>query len=312
MNIEGDPWTISSVLSRTGLAPREIRSFHRINGRNEVWILNGRDEIHVIKVFTVSGQFAVRIELLVDEWLPYRDGPHIVDSDPEVPFVLWRTPSRRTLWREVYGTSTPAQLADRAKQIANSLFEVHALVPIPDLLGLEANHVQRWVRHEEELPTSPAQLMLSLLVSRLGIVLDGVRTASSSVIHGDVRLSNIVVVDDDSWLIDFETLKLGNPEMDLAQIIIEIAAAAVRTNRNPYTDTKSFGSELLHRYTSLTGVNPDSQLLSAHASEFLVSGALEYERGRERVALESIQMIEMAHRLNQDNQPFEEYAWTQP
>ncbi len=305
--LDGDPWTISSLVSQTGLRLRDILHFYRMGGRNEVWLLLASGRSYVIKVFTYQGIFGAQLELLIDRYLPSRAESWVVDADLEVPALIWRTPSQMTLWREMYSDPSGAQLIRRAKQVATMLAEIHSLdfdLPLSTLV-----HGPSSTNDPDALPVSPAQLMLLLLLDRLGINQTDSVEAGSTLVHGDVRLTNIIVTDIEAWLIDFETLGTGHPESDLAQIIVDVIAAEVRSRRVRSTMAHHFGVTLLDQYSSCHRVRLDIRRLAAYSVSCLISNALEYERGRERVALESLALIEMAYRLYSGPDGYERFNW---
>ncbi len=157
--------------------------------------------------------------------------------------VLELLPGARTLWRKCRDAASAFPL-EPVRALGRALGTVHATFRLPELagnprlgeLGEDAPGSLRPHRPHPEMlrHLSPAGLELCRMVqaeSGLGEALDAARAAwrVETLIHGDVRLDNVLVADSDDdgtaaiRLIDWEMVQRGDRAWDVAGVLADVA-----------------------------------------------------------------------------------------
>lgn len=172
------------------------------------------------------------------------------------------------------------KLRDAYEQAFRALIPLHRLQPIWELQPAFDAAMYRWeqayfaehlvARHigknaEDFLTYPPLQAMAERLAALPRVP-----------VHRDCQSQNIMLCDGKAWLIDFQGMRYGRAEYDIASLVYD-----------PYMDfSEEQCDELLAIYTRLNGSAPDADILSACAMQRLMQalgayGNIGYNQQRE-------------------------------
>ena len=140
------------------------------------------------------------------------------------------------------------------------------------------------------------------------------RASRDTLIHGDLRLTNILLSTDDTagephiWLIDWEAAGLGDPHRDLGAVLADLLTrwATSMSYRSdsptrmvagaqiPLARVQSFAQQMLRAYDTSIGRMSDREMVVAHAGVGLITNALTIGDGASMLAGHQVLLLQLA------------------
>lgn len=274
----------------------------RMSGRHDVWLVRSAERIVAVKSFALhhdAERGAFERELHCLRALQSRDSeryPRLLWAD-DAGVVCVETLAINTLWPAMHDGPAESFRIEVAHEAAVALAELHSCdpAPSPESHGSPA----------DDLPVSPAQVMLSLALHDAGLLPlpEPPPLRSEALIHGDVRWVNMVRGSGAVALIDFESSRPGAPEEDLAALVSEDLDSRVRSGAFDSGGADAFARELISAYEHHSGHRVDRRAVASLVHHRLVESAWEAERGREKVSRESLRLCDLAAAIRSRSTP---------
>lgn len=201
------------------------------------------EESAVVRVARTMDYWAdAEKEVTVADWLAQHDfpGAQVIDCKPH-PLEVAGHPV--TAWRFLDGAKPPHDEVDRLGRVLRRL---HTLPPptrfsLPQLDILERVEPRIYPAHVSEDDKI-------FLLDRLQELRDALRDVrfelTPCAIHGDAHNANLLIVDDQTVLIDFERFAWGQPEWDLAKTATEYRTAGFWTAEQYELFCSSYGYDV--------------------------------------------------------------------
>lgn|GEM_PF-6425521 len=276
-------------------------------GRNAVWLFQSREGSAAVKFHdlqTADSAERCRVEtaalgVLTRHRKHFRGWSTVIDVVEEAGVVVTTVPSDQNAWRDAHRLVRADEAVDVATGVGTMLGILHTRVDAESwpTVGIAD-------AFSEDLP-APAQLLLRQVLANTPFEAkvpddDAGSSLDNLCLHGDVRLSNILqhAAPGEYSLVDFETARLGPAERDVGQLLQEFLAAAVRAGTNAEIILGPFHTTLIRTYERVTGHRLDASAVVRCCLDAIVVASFEYERGRERLSRQTLQLLELGLQLS--------------
>lgn len=282
------PDLADSPLTATVIAGGRSNLTYAVDGAREPLIVRRPPLGHVLSSAHDMRREHRVISALADSGVPVPRAVDIVDdtASGEITgtefFVMERVPGRILLRRDDNAGFSPAGLRALSLDLVHHLADLHAVDPIavglgdfgrPD--GYLQRQLRTWHRQLDASRSRPTPALDELQDSLSG---GAPASARASIVHGDFRLDNALVVGDRehpriSAVLDWEMATLGDPLVDLGMFGLywEIGqlgglSSAVPSAVDPAAGYPGF-DELLDAYADRAGIEvPDLRWYRAFAA----------------------------------------------
>jgi len=151
------------------------------------------------------------------------------------------------------GTDDEAVVAERMRNAARTMAELHAVELLADESAENVEEVDRWCRALETVESSLAPGWERVADALRASVPEPMRGVQARIVHGDFRLGNLLAVDEYiTAVIDWEIWSLADPRIDVGWFLLN---ADPETYGRPtrYVDALPSREELVDAYTTVLG-----------------------------------------------------------
>lgn len=151
--------------------------------------------------------------------------PDLVSADLVAGVLEWAEVPGRSLYELLHDPSVSlAGLADAGAAMGAALRALH-LAPVPRGLvrhtaEAETNGAASWVRHTFAHGDMPAP-DIDTALDRAATVMSAA-DSPVAVLHRDLHEKQVVIADDRATLLDFDTLAVGEPALDVANFLVHL------------------------------------------------------------------------------------------
>jgi len=184
----------------------------------------------------------------------FETATHFLASNKvNVPSVLAKNPKSHLLWLTDLGTRDlwssrnedwDQHLAPLYRSALTQVFKIHT-IPVaenPQLPSLEPPFDAALYQWEQDYffkefatrfsACSETEIETLSRSQEAGTLVDELSQLPRQLIHRDFQSQNIMILDDDAWLIDYQGMRLGLPEYDIASLLFDPYVSISETQRD--------------------------------------------------------------------------------
>jgi aminoglycoside phosphotransferase (APT) family kinase protein len=215
------------------------------------------------------------------------------------------------------------ELAARSESVGRAFARLHNRPVPPRALKLRrAPMTFHWNRPPSSLlkNIAPANVRLLAAIQADSVFSDGLDRLqrdwqATTLIHGDAKLDNIVIVPGEVFLVDWELATVGDPRWDVATIFSSFLSSWIATmpmahgmnidsmtsrSRIPLAEMQSCATSFWDAYARARGMDSPDRFLQralAYCGARLVQTAYEYMQYANRLTANAVYLIQMAANL---------------
>jgi thiamine kinase-like enzyme len=267
----------------------EITSIQSIGGRNKVWLAStAKGAAYVIKIFEKNSHGESHFlaeQNFLERNQHFKFIPEILHSEPELNLIVTRHYASDKNTQVTF--SQMIEAVDLFSE--SSFFETAAHQEPPGVLN--------WGISENKLETNTANLLINLVRSSSWfeplLVSCNEIWSSSSVIHGDLKLGNLILGKETFTIVDWENVSKGNKNWDIAGLIQGIANEIF--SNGSYSNWAR--AQLMHLQDDYLHNNEEIRLFTALRS---IQTGTELCQNADMVPENAVRMVQLAEDLIED------------